>query len=62
MNGMGGGVTRVGTRMAPAADGRGTARTTFAVGRLTSTRSEIRLVQLRGSRRRAGTEGDETVH
>ena len=52
MSGMGGGMgdgvaTRVSTRMAPAParGGAGSARTTFAVGKLTRQRSEIRVVE-----------------
>jgi hypothetical protein len=46
---LGGVVTRVGTRMAPAPAGgpERSARTTFAVGKLTWRRSEIRLVEPR---------------
>jgi len=66
---LGGGavVTRGGTRMAPAPAGSGeSARRTFAVGRLTWGRSEMRVVEPRRleSRPLAGwdIEAAETVH
>ena len=69
MDGMGRGiVTRGGTRMAPApaGDGEGSRRTTFAVGRLTWQRSEIRMIEPKRleARHFAGWEvgGAETVH
>jgi hypothetical protein len=60
-------VTRGGTRMAPAPAGSGeSARRTFAVGRLTWGRSELRVVEPRRleARRLVGWEPDaaKTVH
>ena len=66
--GTGGGVTRISTRMAPApARGPvGPSRTTFAVGKLSWRRSEIRVVEPRRleARRnlRWAADAVETVH
>ena len=67
IDGMGGGVvvTRISVRMAPPASVRGGAasRTIFAVGKLTWTTREIRVVEARPRRQRlAAAPSSGTVH
>jgi hypothetical protein len=65
---MDGEVTQVGTRMAPAAarGAAGSMRRTFAVGKLTWQRSELRVVETRRlerrDARRLAQRAAETVH
>jgi len=61
---MDGEVTQVGTRMAPAAarSAVGSGRRTFAVGKLTPNRSELRVVETRGALGSRRRRGGETVH